>query len=265
MRFARLSASLLIALALASGATAATRGSSGAAGLAAPANLHGFLLRADEPSTDTFTRTPSFAWKPVRGAARYQFELAMTRSFSSAAMLYSSKTLASPTTSLSDVSLPWFSGSPYSLYAHVRGIASDGSAGPWSQPFGFNMRWANMPKLLSAPPGLIRWASVEGATSYEVWFLDPSPQKIVGTVTNVMDEREFYTFHSTREFVGALHFRIRSVRALYGLSDHRDEKNGMPITSYGPWSPVYTATNPQYESNAKLTPVETISDTTRTV
>jgi hypothetical protein len=32
---------------------------------AAPKNLHGFLLRADEPVDTSFPRTPSFAWNPV--------------------------------------------------------------------------------------------------------------------------------------------------------------------------------------------------------
>ena len=50
---------------------------------AAPQDLHGFMLRADEPSADTFTRTPSFAWNPVPGAKTYQFELATSRNFAS--------------------------------------------------------------------------------------------------------------------------------------------------------------------------------------
>ena len=33
------------------------------------------------PSTHTFSRTPAFAWSPVRGAACYEFELATSRSF----------------------------------------------------------------------------------------------------------------------------------------------------------------------------------------
>ena len=48
---------------------------------AAPKNLHGFLLRADEPVDTSFTRTPSFAWNPVPGAIRYQFQLATSSTF----------------------------------------------------------------------------------------------------------------------------------------------------------------------------------------
>ena len=32
-----------------------------------PSGLRAFLLRADEPRTDTYARTPSFAWAPYSG------------------------------------------------------------------------------------------------------------------------------------------------------------------------------------------------------
>ena len=44
-------------------------------------------LRVDEPATTTFPRTPSFAWKPVRGAVRYEFELATSPSFNDGSMI----------------------------------------------------------------------------------------------------------------------------------------------------------------------------------
>src|SRR5215212_2338780 len=142
MRFLRLAAVVAVPFALVSGATAATRAASTA--IAAPQDVHGFLLRADEAPADTFSRTPSFAWKPVRGASRYQFELSSTRSFASGAVLWSSKTLTTPATSL-PMSLPWISGTPYSLYARARGISPDGDVGSWSTPFGFNIRWPSVP------------------------------------------------------------------------------------------------------------------------
>jgi len=49
--------------------------STSSAAVSAPTGLHGFLLRADEPATTTFHRTPSFAWNPVPGARKYQFQL----------------------------------------------------------------------------------------------------------------------------------------------------------------------------------------------
>ena len=132
MRFARPAAVILLALLLASGAGAATRAQSGA--FPAPTNLHGFLLRANEPSQDTFTRTPSFAWKPVAGANRYEFQLATARTFASGALL-ARKTTHAPAVSLA-ISLPWITGTPYSLYARVR--AAVWSAAVWgsaSVPF----------------------------------------------------------------------------------------------------------------------------------
>ncbi len=260
MRF-RLPAVLLVMLVVASGATAATRSGAVATGsLAAPQDLHGFLLRADEPSADTFTRTPSFAWKPVPGAVRYQFELATARTFASGAIVTRETNLTSPTASLR-VALPWISGTPYSVYAHVRGIAPDGSTGAWSEVFGFNMRWSSMPTPLSAPPGLLRWTTVDGATEYNVWLLDAN--KIITSQSNVADEREYYTFHQEARYSGTVHWRIRAVRALYGLSLTGRQKNGVPVVTYGPWSPVYTATNPTFASG-ELKAFETISDATST-
>ncbi|MGH3065439.1 MAG: hypothetical protein ACRDOF_03975 [Gaiellaceae bacterium] len=55
----------------------------------APTGLRGFELRPNEPPTHTFTRTPAFAWTPVRGAACYEFELATSRSFAGSSVIWS--------------------------------------------------------------------------------------------------------------------------------------------------------------------------------
>jgi hypothetical protein len=259
----RLAAVLFLSLSLASGATAATRtGAAATATIAAPQDLHAFLLRADEPSSDTFTRTPSFAWKPALGAVRYQFELATSRTFAGGSLLWSSKTLTSPAAAV-PVSLPWISGTPYSVYARVRGVSPNGATGPWSQLYGFNTRWASVPSPLSAPPGLIRWTTVEGANAYQIWFLDSD--KIITTTTNVADEREYFTFHQTMpQFTGAVHWRIRAIRALYGVdAQARQETNGIPTESRGPWSPIYTTTNTAFKTGP-LKLLQTVSDATST-
>ena len=72
---ARLAAAFLAVLALAAPADAAQRAGTRAA-LASPTNLKAFLLRANEQPTHVFSRTPSFAWNPVRGAKRYELVLA---------------------------------------------------------------------------------------------------------------------------------------------------------------------------------------------
>src|SRR6185503_9576310 len=78
--------------------------------------------------------------------------------------------LRSPAVSI-DVALPWITGSPYALYAHVRAYTKNGPTS-WTTPFGFNVRWSSVPRDLDSPyPGLVRWSPVEGATAYQVWLV----------------------------------------------------------------------------------------------
>ena len=77
---------------------------------AAPNGLRAFLLRADEPVTDTFSRTPSFAWAPYAGARTYDFELATGRSFDDSSIVWSTDTRKTPLTIPAiaiPISLPW--------------------------------------------------------------------------------------------------------------------------------------------------------------
>jgi hypothetical protein len=205
------------------------------AGVAAPSGLKPFLLRADEAPVRTFPRTPSFAWKPVRGAVRYEFELATKRKFTESTMIWQSDSLKAPTAAI-PVALPWMTGSPYALWAHVRAVTRKGVT-RWSAPYGFNMRWANIPQSELSPPGLVRWNTVEGATGYQVWFL--GPRKRIATKTNVADEREHWTFHQDSAWTGVVRWRVRAVRSKLGLT-----LNGMPSVSYGPWSQTFVELNP---------------------
>ena len=123
--------------------------------LPAPKQLRGFVLRADEkPSlyNHTFPRTPAFAWRPVAGAKKYEFELSTSQVGDDGAVIWTSSSLEAPiktpATSV-PVSLPWITGNPHSLYARVRGIHSHGRTGRWSRPYGFNMRWPAKPKPMS--------------------------------------------------------------------------------------------------------------------
>jgi hypothetical protein len=267
----------------------------GPAPLAAPTGLRGFLLRPNEAVTHTFARTPSFAWNPVRGAACYELELSTSRSFQESAIAWSNVptttragkfcgpvkfttftekigsdeaakkvqttvTLAPiriPALSL-NLTLPWFTGKPYALYAHVRAITTRGPS-EWSQVFGFNMRWEDEPVPMQGPPGLVRWAPVEGATGYQVWFPDSLPGfptgKVIATHTNVADEREFYIFHLDAGWWSTVRWRVRAVRQVMGSLP-----NGLPAVSYGPWSPVYADTNPDWSSGPLQVKVA-VSDT----
>jgi hypothetical protein len=255
----------------------------------APTALRGFLLRPNESVTHTFSRTPAFAWNPVRGAACYEFELGTSRTFEDSTVVWSNvstgrnsgrgcrsvtKTLTTvgsadsgdvslstkktntikpiriPAVTLS-VTLPWATGQPYALYAQVRAVTTRGAT-RWSRPFGFNMRWEELPVPLASKPGLVRWTPVEGATSYEVWY--PDIRKGLATSTNVADEREFYTFHFDDGWWSTVRWRVRAIREVLGSVD-----NGLPAVSYGPWSPVYATTNPSWAAG-KLQVKSAVSD-----
>jgi hypothetical protein len=144
-------------------------------------------------------------------------------------------------------------GNPYAVYARVRAITRAGVS-RWSAAFGFNVRWSTLPQPLETYPGMSRWSVVGGATSYQVWF--PTLRKIVGTRTNAVDHREFYTFHQQAQYSGTVAWRVRAVRSLYGKIP-----TGLPTVSYGPWSPTYTTTNPAIVDGT-VAPSLAASDTT---
>jgi hypothetical protein len=226
------------------------------ASLAGPTGLRAFLLRADDPLVDTFPRTPSFAWAPYDGAWSYDFELATSRRFDESSIVWSTAgrtaPLKVPAVAI-PVALPWMTGNPYALYAHVRARTAKGVTG-WSAPFGFNMRWKTLPaQQLPDIPGLVRWTPVEGATSYEVWFVDAG--KVIATTTNVADEREYFSFHPIPAWTATVVWRVRAVRKLYGALP-----NGLPVVSAGPWSQTFVSTNPAVTTGA-ITLAQTASDT----
>ncbi len=251
MACARFAAASLIALVLAAPAVAGSSAAS-VSGTTSPRGLKAFLLRADEQGGHTFSRTPSFAWQPARGAQSYEFELATSQRFADNAIVYSETGLKSPVESV-PIALPWSSGKDYSLYAHVRAITRTGATA-WSQPYGFAMRWTSVPQpLLPGYPGLLRWTTVPGATAYQVWEIDTG--KIFTTLTNVADEREYYTFHQDPAWISTVHWRVRAIRNVPVATT----PNGMPITKYGPWSSIYTSVNPPF-AVGPLAATGTVSD-----
>lgn len=251
-----------------------------------PQGLKAFLLRTDEPVKHEFNRTPSFAWLPVRGAMRYEFELATSKSFTESSIVWSNANdefvaptttttapatttptaetaaaklaklyanLRSPTVSI-DLALPWITGSPYALYAHVRAITNKGPTS-WSTPYGLNIRWSSVPENRPSPhPGLIRWSPVEGATAYQVWLY--GAKSTFMTTTNVADTRDLYTFRRTNPSLtdGLIKFRVRAQRALYG-----EAVSGLPATTWGPWSDELKVA-PRSLSPGTLRGVATVSE-----
>lgn len=224
---------LLALLALAAPAQAAVRPAEGVA----PKGLRGFLLRLDEPKSDVFPRTPSFAWRPVPGALRYEFELSTSSVFREGGIIYSDRAVLPPAASV-PLALPWITGNPYALHARVRAVLR-ATKTPWSAPFGFNMRWPSIPQPLTTYPGLLRWTPIAGATDYDVWLVDAHKVFTVGT--NVADQREHYTFHQDAKWTTSVRWKVRAVRRLYGTRGNR-----LPAVSYGPWSPTHTAVNPPF-------------------
>jgi hypothetical protein len=230
------------------------------AATSAPAGLHAFLLRPDEAPLRYFPRTPSFAWSPVaKSGGSYEFELATSRTFADSSVLFTYTKLKMPAVAIPH-QLPWMTGVPYALWAHVRWVSSDGKqVTPWSAPFGFNLRWSDddFPQQLSAPEGMMRWKPIEGATRYEVLLPDVGPPYSFQTTTNAADEREFFTFKQNDPAMwSAVHWRVRAMRYV----DDKDLlKNGLPRVSYGPWSKTFTSFNPP-QSLGLLGTTETVSD-----
>ena len=241
-------------------------GSAAGPSLPKPGGLKTFTKRLGEPqklSADgapQYTRTPSFAWRPVRGATRYEFELSTSKRFrADNGVIWSSKTLTTPAAAV-PISLPWITGP--SLYWHVRALGGRGIS-QWSATGRFNMRWTTgVPQQLPGGPGYVSWTPIEGATGYDVWFGNLGSQmrdgvgvtvgKIVSTITTVADEREYSTLRAPGD---AVQWRVRARRALYGTTN-----NGLPRVSYGPWSSVYSAPGgPSNETDPVAKPLRTVS------
>ena len=238
----------------------------GALALAAPAHaaradgptgLHAFLLRSDEPRATAFARTPAFAWSPVAGALRYEFQLSTSSIFRESGIVYEDEAVTGPAAS-PPLALPWVTGNPHSLFARVRAVLPSGVT-PWSSAYGFDMRARTLPTPIETYPGLLRWTPVEGATGYTVWYLFPDGTETkVNVLTNVVDQREWYTLHQGSSFSGKVKWRIRAFRRIHGT-----RANGLPATSYGPWSPIYSTTNPAF-TTGPLKALATASDTVGT-
>jgi hypothetical protein len=246
----KLAALAACSVAFACAVSASTRAA--ATPLAAPTGLHGFVYRATDPvpASPTYTQLPAFAWNPVAGASRYEIQLATSVTFTDSTILQDQSDVATPVTSL-QLQVPWMTGHPYALWVRVRATAGS-RVSQWGKPFGFNTSWKDVPKQLPAPRGLVRWTPVEGATAYEVWFTDIGIR--YRTLTNVGDEREYWTFHPDAARV--VHWRVRALRYV------KDPKlpNKIQVITYGPYSPTFTSTNDTTLASAPLKGTDAISD-----
>jgi hypothetical protein len=189
----------------------------------------------------------------VPGATRYEIQLALSSTFRDNSVIFADQNVATPVEA-PGITMPWITG----LYARVRAIMPTGAT-PWSNNFRFDMVAPAAPSPLPSYPGVARWTPIDGAAGYEVWFVDLP--KFVVVTTNVVDEREFYTFHQTPSWMGAVRWRVRALRddVVAGGTAGTGRYNKIPAVQYGPWSPVYSSTNPAVTGGAiKL--VGTVSD-----
>jgi hypothetical protein len=240
MPLLRLVPALLVALALAAGATSAGADASPDA----PTGLRAFLLRADEPAATSFSRTPAFAWSPFASATGYEFQLSTSSAFRENGIVWKCPSATCPgletPVAAPSLSLPWITGSPHGLYARVRAVLPDRTRTEWSAPLGFDVIPPEPPTPLPSRPGLLRWTPVPGASGYQVWLID-ARNKVETVYANVLDEREFYTFHQAASWIGAVRWRVRALRNDW----KKDERvNGVPVTQYGAWSSIYGSANP---------------------
>jgi hypothetical protein len=268
MRIPRRLALAILAAIIGTAALAASGSAASGAVHAKPTGLQTFELRLGDARSlsstvvPTFSRTPSFAWQPVPGAVRYEFELSTSDQFGAAnAVIWSTTKLTTPAVSI-PIALPWMTGSPASLYWHVRAVRSNGVPSGWSAANRFNMRWPDLnnhdsandtlgvPIPAKVGPGAIAWTPVEGATGYQVWYPDLGFNHRFETATTVADEREFAS-----EPVGTeIQWRVRAKRALYGTTS-----NKLPRVSYGPWSAVYSTRVGDSGSALLARPLDTVS------
>src|SRR5438046_1071541 len=79
------------------------------------------------------------------------------------------------------------------------------------------------PSPLPSEPRLLRWTPIEGADGYEVWLIDAGKTEVV--YTNVLDVREFYTFHRSASWTSTVRWRIRALRADL---EKTSRQNGLP-------------------------------------
>lgn len=129
----------------------------------------------------TVNQVPAFAWKAVRGAAKYEFQLAADRQFESIVLgqgrgtFQTRNTFATIEQTLANGDYFW----------RVRSINRRDNAGRWSRPRTLHKKWNDAPELIhpvrgeqiSYPhaPLVLRWNPVPGAYKYLVWIgTDPS-------------------------------------------------------------------------------------------
>jgi hypothetical protein len=125
---------------------------------------------------------PTFAWQPVDGADKYQFELAADSGFNSKVYTVTTKN----TRAVPDKTVP-----NGTYYWRVASVDVDGNVSAWSPTLSVEKLWAGNPNLSSpadgavisypADPLILRWTAVPGAAKYRVFVAtDSSLGSLIG-------------------------------------------------------------------------------------
>ena len=157
------------------------------AGLKAPV----VSVPKDNATTDSF---PLMAWKPVRGAAKYQVQVAADKGFNPSLIDFQ-------TLNKKFIASKQYANGLY--FWRVRAWNADGKSGRWSAARKYTKKWAarstlQTPANLSAisypTPVILRWSPVPGATSYAVSLAAGSSLAggSVDTTTGVLSTQDLY-------------------------------------------------------------------------
>ena len=129
------------------------------------------------------TAPPIFAWQPVAGADKYEFELSANPGFdSSVAAVTTRNTRATLKEVIANGSYYW----------RVRAITAAGATGPWTSTRSLEMAWTAKPSLLAPANGStlvypsdafrLEWTPVDGASEYFVSVAtDPALGSLIWT------------------------------------------------------------------------------------
>ena len=140
------------------------------------------------------TFLPAFAWTPVSGADRYEFQIAADAGMNSPVLGQGKDDFLTHNTRATLVKTV-----PNGTYWwRVRSVAADGSVSAWTQPRSFTKNWNLQPGLqspsegqtLSFPgtPVVLRWSAVPGAAHYLVSVAsDPALGSLVFKYSNQDD------------------------------------------------------------------------------
>ena len=129
------------------------------------------------------TAPPIFAWQPVAGADKYEFELSANPGFdSSVAAMTTRNTRATLLEVVANGNYYW----------RVRAITAAGATGPWTPTRELEMAWTAKPSLLSPANGStlvypsdafrLEWTPIDGASEYFVSVAtDPALGSLIWT------------------------------------------------------------------------------------